>query len=268
MKKSIWSALLAVFLLLTIALTACEATISTGQDPPIPHVTRQDRGWVDPTGRISASTLEALRQQSDVFAAEGFQLAGVFFSDVVSDPSKIASDFGNENGIGSATKDNGLVILVLLDRQGTDGNKPYIFVAPGKGLEGLLNDAKVTRFREAYFNPLRAQGQWEQGLIQLCSKFAEYLKNPEAQAFSDASLDQTAQSQQQAPLWVIILSVVAFVVIVIVSIIGAVRRRRFGGPGGRWGGPWISGFPGGGGGGFGGGSFGGGGRFGGGGTGG
>jgi predicted small secreted protein len=55
MKKSIWSALLAVFLLLTLALTACEATISAGQDPPIPHVTRQDRGWVDPTGRISAS---------------------------------------------------------------------------------------------------------------------------------------------------------------------------------------------------------------------
>jgi uncharacterized protein len=268
MKGRIWSALLGVFLLLTLALTACQATIPTGQDPPIPHVTRQDHGWVDPTGRVSASTLEALRQQSDVFETEGFQLAGVFFSDVVSDPSKIASDFGNVNGIGSANKDNGLVILVLLDRAGTDGNKPYIFVAPGKGLEGLLNDAKLTRFRDAYFNPLRAEGQWEQGLVRLCSKFAEYLKNPEAQAFSDASLDQTAQSQQIPP-WLIVVAFVAFVVVMVMGIIGAVRGRKFRGPGG-WGGPWIS-FPGGGGtfgGGGGGGTFGGGGHFGGGGSGG
>lgn len=267
MKWRIWSALVGLFLLLTLSLMACEATISTGtsQDPPIPHITRQDRGWVDPTGRVNASTLEALRQQSDAFEAEGFQLAGVFFSDVVSDPSKIAADFGNENGIGSANKDNGLVILVLLDRQGTDGNKPYIFVATGKGLEGLLNDAKVTRFRESYFNPLRGQGQWEQGLIQLCSKFAEYLKNPEAQAFSDASLEQTAQSQQQqqAPLWQIIVFVVAFVIFFGVGLLVIGRHRRFGGPGSGWGspGPWSSGSSGGG-------SYGGGGSFGGGGSGG
>lgn len=267
MKWRIWSALIGVFLLLTLSLMVSEAAESTGtaQDPPIPHITRQDRGWIDPTDRVNASTLEALRHESDVFESEGFQLAGVFFSDVASDPSKIAADFGNENGIGSANKDNGLVILVLLDRQGTDGNKPYIFVATGKGLEGLLNDAKVTRFREAYFNPLRAQGQWEQGLVQLCSKFAEYLKNPEAQAFSDASLEQTAQSQQQQqpPLWQIIVFVAFLVVILGASIIGAVRHRRFGGPGGGWSSPgsWSSGSSGGG-------SYGGGGSFGGGGSGG
>jgi uncharacterized membrane protein YgcG len=267
MTGRIWSALIGVFLLLTLSLMACETTISTGasQDPPIPHITRQDRGWVDPTGRVNASTLETLRQQSDVFESESFQLAGVFFSDVVSDPSKIAADFGNENGIGSANKDNGLVILVLLDRQGTDGTRPYIFVATGKGLEGLLNDAKVTRFREAYFNPLRAQGQWEQGLSKLCSKFAEYLKNPEAQAFSDASLDRTAQppSQQQAPLWQFIVFVVALVIFFGVGLLVIRRGRRFGGPGGGAGSPvpWSSGSSGGG-------SYGGGGSFGGGGSGG
>jgi uncharacterized protein len=277
MKWRIWSTLIGLFFLLTLGLMACEVTMSTGssQDPTIPHITRQDRGWVDPTGRVNATTLEALRHESDVFESEGFQLAGVFFSDVASDPSKIAADFGNTNGIGSASKDNGLVILVLLDRSGTDGKKPYIFVAPGKGLEGLLNDAKVTRFREAYFNPLRAQGQWEQGLIQLSGKFAEYLKNPEAQAFSDSSLEQTAQSQQQAPPWVIVVFIVAFAIIFGAVSLYAWRRKGFGGSGGnmRFPGPWISGPSGGGhyGGGHfggGGGSYGGGGHFGGGGSGG
>src|SRR5207244_1049656 len=136
-------------------------------------------------------------QVSDRFETEGFQLAGAFFSDIASDPSQFASDFGNTNGIGSSNKDNGLVIIVLLDRKGTDGNKPYIFVAPGSGLEGLLNDAKITRFREAYFNPLRAQDKWQQGLVSLTTKFAQYLAQPSAKEFSDASLDNAANNAQQ-----------------------------------------------------------------------
>lgn len=262
MKWKRWSFLLGVFLLLMPGLTACDISLSTGsnQDPAIPHLTRQDRGWIDPTARVKAATLEALRHEADIFEAEGFQPTGVFFSDVVSGPSKIAADFGNENKIGSAGKDNGLVILVLLDRAGADGTKPYIFVAPGKGLEGLLNDARVTRFREAFFNPLRAQGQWEQGLIQLCSRFAAYLSNPDAQAFSDASLGQATQAQPAMPFWVMVmLFLFVFAVIVGSSILTIVRHRRFGGSHGS--GPWDSGSSGGG-------SYGGGGSFGGGGSGG
>lgn len=266
MKRRIWISLLGIGLFLVLSLIVCmvvgflSTNQSQDQDPPIPHITRQDRGWIDPTGRVKASTLEALRHESDIVESEGFQMAGVFFSDVVSDPSKIAADFGNENGIGSANKDNGLVILVLLDRQGTDGNKPYIFVATGKGLEGLLNDAKVTRFREAYFNPLRSQGQWEQGLVQLGSKFAEYLKDPEAQAFSDASLGQQAQSQLQPLPWFVWVLLAAWVAILGVSLFGALKQRRAGGPGSSPG-PWDSGSSGsssyGGGGSFGGGGSGG-----------
>jgi uncharacterized membrane protein YgcG len=102
-------------------------------DPPIPHITQADRGWVDTTGSVDSKTLESLRQVSDRVTSEGFQLAGVFFSDISSDPSQFASDVGNQNGIGSRNKDNGLLIMILLDRAGTDGNKPYIFVAPGRG---------------------------------------------------------------------------------------------------------------------------------------
>lgn len=133
---------------LLLTATGCDGSTTTGsssRDPVIPHIQQKDRGWVDPTNTVDASTLESLRQVSDHFQTEGFQLAGAFFSDTASDPSQFASDFGNQNGIGSGTKDNGLVMIVLLDRVGTDGNKPYIFVAPGRGLEGLLNDAKVTR---------------------------------------------------------------------------------------------------------------------------
>jgi len=150
---------------------------------------------------VDTNTVESLRMASDRFESEGFQLAGAFFSDIASDPSQFASDFGNANGIGSANKDNGLVIIVLLDRAGTDGNKPYIFVAPGRGLGGLLNDAKITKFREAFFNPLRAQGQWQQGLIQLSNKLADYLASPDAKEFSDENLQTITGTSQSGDDW-------------------------------------------------------------------
>src|SRR5258708_11470097 len=191
-------------------------------DPPIPNITKADRGWVDPSGRVDTNTVESLRMASDRFESEGFQLAGAFFSDIASDPSQFASDFGNANGIGSANKDNGLVIIVLLDRAGTDGNKPYIFVAPGRGLEGLLNDAKITRFREAFFNPQRAQGQWQQGLIQLSNKFADYLATPDAKEFSDENLQTMAGTSQSGND----LLGVIFVVLIVVFILGLVIAYR------------------------------------------
>jgi uncharacterized membrane protein YgcG len=215
-------------------------------DPPIPHITQADRGWVDTMGSVDSKTLESLRQVSDRVTSEGFQLAGVFFSDISSDPSQFASDVGNQNGIGSSNNDNGLLILVLLDRAGTDGNTPYIFVAPGRGLEGLLNDAKMTRFREASFNPLRAQGKWQEGLIELSSKFADYLKTPDAQEFSDQGLAQTANNANpqfdfsKLPVfwqcfWCLVgLIVLALFVLFIIAVI-----RSPGGPSGGSG--WSSG---------------------------
>ena len=237
-------------------------------DPPIPNITQADRGWVDPTGRVDTNTVESLRMASDRIESEGFQLAGAFFSDIASDPSQFASDFGNTNGIGSANKDNGLVIIVLLDRAGTDGNKPYIFVAPGRGLEGLLNDAKITKFREAFFNPLRAQGQWQQGLIQLSNKFADYLATPDANEFSDEHLQTMAgnsNSMSGNDLLGIIIGVLSLVGVGGLIIYG-IRRGIFGrgGSGGSSGG-WTSWSPGSS---SGGGDYGGGGDFGGGGTGG
>ncbi len=231
---------------------------SLSGDPPIPNITQADRGWVDPTNTVDGDIMESLRQASDRVESEGFQLAGAFFSDIASDPSHFASDFGNANGIGSANKDNGLVIIVLLDRAGTDGNKPYIFVAPSRGLEGLLNDAKITLFREAYFNPLRAQGKWQQGLIQLSNKFADYLATPDAKEFSDENLKTMAGNSQSGDDLLGIIFKVIIVVIGVGGLIGyeILRDFRRGGSGGSSGSSSH------------GGSYGGGGSFGGGGTGG
>jgi uncharacterized protein len=212
---------------------------------------------VDTTNSVPAATMEALRQQSDRIGKEGFQLAGVFFSDTFSDPAQFATTVANKNGIGSKDKDNGILIMVLLDRSG-DNNapKPYIFVAIGSGLEGLLNDAKVTRFREDYFNPKRADGKWQEGLVLLSTKLGDYLADPKADEFRDISNDSGLPFG--LPLWALIL-----IAIIVLLILGAMFYGAYitygssGSSGGFFGGGDSGGGSFGGGGGFGGGGSGG-----------
>jgi uncharacterized protein len=184
MRRAIVTLLLLLGLPISLVLAACAE--SGVHDPPIPTITQADRGWVDTTGNVDKATLEELRSTSDAIEAQGqrqgkgYQIAGVFFNNIASGPSTFASDVYNHNGIGSRERDNGILIMVLLDKAGDDGKKPYIFVTPGRGLEGDLPDSKIADFREKYFNPQRAQGHWQTGLIDLESHLGQYLHDPSA----------------------------------------------------------------------------------------
>lgn len=210
--------LLTIPLLLFIA--GCSTSVGSlgGSDPPIPTITQDDRGWVDTTGTVSSQTLDTLRNESDKFHQEGFELAGVFFHDIASDPSQFGSDVANQNGIGSASTNNGLTFLVLLDREGNDNHKPYLFVTTGRGLEAALPDSKVQWFMEKYFFPDRADGKWQQGLVQLADKFAQYLAEPSNQEFADKNLDPTYWWDSMSAgeqLIVIIVTVILAILILI-----------------------------------------------------
>lgn len=180
---------LAVSLLM---LTAC--TVSVGSplaDPVIPRITTDTRWFVDTTGRVSEATLQTLHGEAVQMNQEGFQVAGAFFSDSLSDGMEIATKFGNENGIGDAGKDNGIAIVVFLDKAGGDGNKPSISVAIGSGLESLLNDGKVGRFLDQTFVSARSEGRWEEGLVEFVLLVHDYLKDPLADEFREPPADYT-----------------------------------------------------------------------------
>lgn len=200
-------------LLLLVTAVACATTSPAGsptQDPPIPSVTTDTGWWIDTTGTVSPETLRILNEESEALNREGFQLAGVFFSDSLSEGIDIATEFGNKNGIGDGEKDNGLAIAVFLDKAGGDGNKPAISVAVGKGLEGLLNDAKVGRFLDETFVPLRTEGNWEQGLVDYVQKTHRYLQDPNAAEFSASTTQETTDASTLYWILVIIILILLF----------------------------------------------------------
>ncbi|MEZ4412282.1 MAG: TPM domain-containing protein [Gemmatimonadales bacterium] len=182
---------------------------------------------------------------------------------------------GRAAQIGDATRNAGLVILVVPRREG-DPNSGHIFISTGQGLEGIVTDAAAGRVRDAMVPELRA-GQYGPGLVTgtrlLAARVARGL------GATDSTL--TTPGGRPDVSWGLLLFLFIVAVVVVVTMIRASRgggppsggssggRRTgvppifWGGGGGRWGGG--GGF-GGGGGGFGG--FGGGGGFSGGGAGG
>lgn len=201
--------------------------------------------FTDVTNTINSNDLTVLNEEAKKFEEIGFQAAGIAVKNA-SNPSAFASDFGNKNGVGSRSKNNGLVILVMMDKTGSDGCKPSVFVAPGKGLEGTLNDAKVTRMLRQYFVPLRKQGKWVAGLVLYMQKTRSYLHDPKNKEFQDDKKDQGNNG-------LMIFIIVLIIIIVLLALVG--------GSGGSGGGYFVGGGGGGGSSGFsgGGGSFGGGG---------
>jgi uncharacterized protein len=247
-KLKLGKFLIPLFLLLPLLFTACgnesgqaPAGLSAG-DPSIPHITIADRGWVDTTGSVPETLLHQLRDKSDEIVNGGNQLAGVFLKDTASDPALYGTNVFNVNGIGSKQTNNGILIMVLLDRAGTDGTKPYLQIITGSGTERYFTDTQTADFREQYFNPYRAQGQWQDGLVNLTAEIAAFLQsNPDAQQNADKDLANYYQEHNGASqppgqgsgfdIWSL-LGIVIFIGLLLFWSIALHRSDRSGGPGG------------------------------------
>ncbi len=182
---------------------------------------------------------------------------------------------GRAAQIGDATRNAGLVILLVPRREG-EPNSGQIFISTGQGLEGIVTDAAAGGVRDAMIPQLSAE-EYGPGLVTgtrlLAARVARGL------GATDSTL--TAPGNGPGQSWGLLLFLFVVAVVVVVTMI---RASRGGGPpsggssgrrgprtppiywGGGGGGRWGGGGFGGGGGGFGG--FGGGGGFSGGGAGG
>lgn len=181
--------LVTVLLILGLVLAACGDATPGGSsltDPLIPTIT-SDTGWVvDPANGMSSETESTLEQMAARFdtSPEGYQVAIAVFNNSASDDLEFATRFGDENGIGSADKDNGIAIVLFTDKEGSDGKSPSIGVAIGSGLEGDLNDAKVGRMLDKTYVPARSEGNWEKGLIDFVAALELVLTGQDGDQFA------------------------------------------------------------------------------------
>ncbi len=85
-------------------------------------------------------------------AHDGAQVLVVTTSDLLGyTPAEYAAALGDKWGIGQKDKDNGVVILI---KEKTADSKGEFFIAPGRGLEGVLPDAICHRITENEMIPV------------------------------------------------------------------------------------------------------------------
>jgi uncharacterized protein len=175
------------------------------------------------------------------------------------DSGEYATSLANQLQIGDAELDTGLLMLIS-----KFDNKVYIAV--GRGLEGLLNDAKVGRFLDKYFVPYRTAGDYDHALTETVNAIATLLEEnaDDIKAGKTVASDSTFWLYVKAflfiggpiiLLWILMVKLNKHGLLGIVADIASSSSGR-----GRWGGGFGSGGSGGGGHSIGGGgSFGGGG---------
>ena len=166
-----------------------------------------------------------------------------------------AARTGEQNGVGVAGKDNGVVIMWSLDNEAGGA------IATGRGIGDILTDVEVSSIGRSHRNELD-NGQYYIALSGILTDIQkQFPSNETRECVIDGSCTSGVNGVSQLPIGVIILIVVgAFILLLIV--VAALDEGSSGGSGGFAGGyvgssgGWSSGSSGGG---FSGGSFGGGG---------
>ncbi|HEX9892461.1 MAG TPA: TPM domain-containing protein [Gemmatimonadales bacterium] len=274
-----------------VLLQLAAGSLAQAQDQGERLFPPQPTGYVtDVAGVIDAGSSQAMTAKIQRLRdATGAEIAVVTLPTIGDRAAvDVAVAIGRAWGVGAAAdvgdqrRNAGLIMLLVPRREG-DPNSGQIFIATGRGLEGIVTDATAGRVRDL-MRPHLSAGEYGAGLQVGVDALAAIVA--QGLGVSDSSLTQggravhrrgTGQTSPRVTSLIVSAVVVAIGIAIISSMIrgammppGRRRRRRrgrdifFGGPG--WGGG-FGGFGGGfGGGGFGG--FGGGGGFSGGGAGG
>lgn len=161
-----------LFLFLPTLLAAQKAY----QVEQVPDPKRTGTGYVSDPGNVLKSgeiaTLNAL--MADMEDSTTAQVAVVVLPSIGEEsPKEFATALFNHWGIGQRDKDNGLLILVVMDQRRTEFETGY-------GLEGVLPDILCYRVGMQELVPYFQQGKFGEGLIAAVRRFKSILENPES----------------------------------------------------------------------------------------
>ncbi len=207
----------AVLLALLLSGAALAATSSAGQ-PQIP----QPQGYVNDFAKVlDAQAIDRLSALStSLEQATGDEMVFMIMPTIAPyDDFTYGMAVYDAWKIGKKGKDNGLLILLALKEH-------RIRIITGYGLEGVLPDGKLGRYRDQYLTPYLKQGQIGQGLYNIGLVIAQTLAK-------DKKVQLSGQLGQARPVRKNRTGEAAgyfifFLLIIIAGIISSIRDRRLG----------------------------------------
>ena len=146
------------------------------------------------------------------------QIAIVVIQSIGQDvPKDFATRLFQEWGIGQNEKDNGLLILTVIDQRRTE-------METGYGLEGILPDAICYRIASQEFVPYFKEGEYGKGLIAGVRRVKQIVENPKAisEVYDDNGVFYS--QPDDSPLFYIFLSYLVMVIIFLYRFVGKVSQ--------------------------------------------
>ncbi len=184
------------------------------------------------TTDIDASQLESTLQQ---FYDEGLQMILVITDTLCGmDIAMYANRIGQNWGVGTEGLDDG-VIIVMVPKRGS--YRGQLFVAPGRGVQGVLPDAYVKRLTDATVREFFANGQYTEGLLSLVNQLAQKVKEERQlseretmtlEEFVGEAEESSGQSFWGTALKILLwLFIVAYSTVVLMYVTGNAGIARF-----------------------------------------
>lgn len=159
-------------LFILVSLTA-EAQVFTVETAP--NTKLVNNSYVsDPTNILNDTTTARINQiLGDLESKSTAQIAVVMLPSIGdADRFQFAQRLFEHWGIGQAEKDNGLLILFILDQRN-------IRFHTGFGLEGILNDARCKQIQQQFMVPSFKEGDYNSGMLLGIEKISSVLTTPE-----------------------------------------------------------------------------------------
>jgi len=186
----------------------------------VPNPKNSDGGWVsDPNHYID----EVIKNDLNLLITEientsTAQIAVVILPSIGEEiPRDFAVHLFEKWGIGQAEKDNGLLILTIIDQRRTEFEVGY-------GLEPILTDALTYRIASQELVPYFRKGQYGQGLYSAILRIQQIFNNPEVinEIYDEGVNYEYTPSTD--PLWYGFLSYLGILLFVIYYYFSNLRR--------------------------------------------
>lgn len=163
-----------IFCCLAWQVQAQETQVYTVQTVPDPK--RGGTGYVsDPDNFLyPAEIAEINKRIADIERATTAQIAVVLLGSIGEDnPKEFATRLFAHWGIGKADRDNGLLLLSVMNQRRTEFETGY-------GMEAVLPDAYCYRIGMQELVPSYREGRYAEGLIKTIDRIGTILKDPES----------------------------------------------------------------------------------------
>lgn len=137
-------------------------------------------------------------------------------------PKTFATRLFNYWGIGDAEKDNGLLILIVIDQRSIE-------FETGKGLEGILPDITCKHIQETYMIPYAKAGNYDASVVGGIKAVIMHISDPqhveEVKAEHDASYLRSPASPLEYPVPDIML-IIAGAILMVITFLFRPRTKK------------------------------------------